>query len=114
MKEKKNTTEVGHSDNYYVKALLHHISKECGEMEYFTCTLKKAQESARRLEAFAHSVITERDARSEREALLLLRGNPREIKADGTRHKMSPKMRAEMVEFYMDEASGSSGKLKHG
>ena len=114
MKEKKDTTEVGHSDNYYINALLQHIFKECCDMKYCRCERCECSQPAKRLEAFAHSVVTERDARSEQEALLLVSRNPRGFKADGTRYKISPKLRAEMVEYHMDEASGASGKIKHG
>jgi hypothetical protein len=116
MKEMNNEeSKDGRSDNFYLRLLIYHISKECSEIGYCTSTLESARRSASRLEAFCMRVIIERNERSKREAFQLQKENPNGFKTDGTRYKTSEKSKAEGIKHSMDFDSGYlNGKIKHG
>jgi hypothetical protein len=113
MKENQDEPEVGRSDNFYLRLLIQHITKECGEIGYCTSTLESARRAASRLSDISIRVIIERDARSKREAFQLQKENPNGFKTDGTRYKTSEKSKAEGIKHSMDFNSGY-GKIKHG
>ena len=114
MKEVRHTAEVGHSDNYYIHQLTQRIHVECGELAYCACSPKYPRIAALRLKEFAMRVLAERDARSKLEASRLFEQRPYRYKADGTPYRLAKGMEAEIMESYMDDASGAEGKIKHG